>query len=398
MKIRGISRNVVALGIVSFFTDVASEMLYPVIPLFLVGTLGISPGLLGVIEGLADGVASGLRWFGGILSDRMGRRKPFVVFGYGLSAASKPIMGAAAFGLGWPVFLCGRLTDRLGKSVRTAARDALIADSTPLESRGIAFGFHRMMDTLGAITGPLLTLLVLWVIPNIPLERLFLFAVIPGGISCFIAYLAVRDISRPKPPVELAQKKFFQPYNPLFYRVLVAFALFSLGASSDTFLILAAKEAGMSFNQIMLLYALFNAVYAFSSFPLGGLSDRIGRKPIILTGWGLYVLVYFGFALWDSPGSFWVLFAAYGLCMALTEGSSKALVNDLVPMPQRAGALGLWSAVGGIGQWIAGITAGLCWNLQIGGSIRVAFLIGGCWALAGLIMLAPIRIRLLEKN
>jgi hypothetical protein len=196
MRIRGITRNVVILGLVSFFTDLSTEMLYPIIPLFIVGSLGASPALLGLIEGVAEGISSSLRWAGGLWSDRTGGRKPFVVAGYGLSAVSKPLMGLAAFALGWPLFLAGRCSDRLGKSVRTAARDALIADSTDPAYRGVAFGFHRAVDTGGAVTGPLLALLVIVLWPNVSLATLFFVAFLPGLLSVLLAGAGVRDMGR----------------------------------------------------------------------------------------------------------------------------------------------------------------------------------------------------------
>jgi len=199
MRLRGITRNVVMLGLVSFCTDLASEMLYPIIPLFVVGTLGSSPALLGLIEGLAEGISSGLRWIGGAWSDRIGRRKPFIVAGYGLSAFSKPVMGLAGLILGWPLFLLGRCSDRLGKSIRTAARDALIADSTDPAYRGAAFGFHRAFDTCGAVLGPAAALLMLQLWPQVPLMWLFFVAFLPGLGSVLLAAGAVRDI-RPQPP------------------------------------------------------------------------------------------------------------------------------------------------------------------------------------------------------
>ncbi len=202
MRLRGITRNVVVLGLVSFFTDMATEMLHPIIPLFVVGTLGASPALLGLIEGVAEGISSGLRWVGGILSDRTGRRKPFVVLGYALSALSKPVMGGAALAGGWPVFLFGRSSDRLGKTVRTAARDALIADSTSPPFRGRAFGFHRAVDTAGAVAGPLLALVIVTLWPGVPLAWLFVVAFVPGALSVALAALGVREIARAPAPGE----------------------------------------------------------------------------------------------------------------------------------------------------------------------------------------------------
>lgn len=394
MKLRGITRNVVMLGLVSFFTDLSTEMLYPVIPLFVVGTLGASPALLGVIEGLAEGISSGLRWIGGIWSDRTGRRKPFVVAGYSLSALSKPMMGLAAYALGWPLFLIGRSSDRLGKSIRTAARDALIADSTAPDRRGIAFGFHRAADTAGAVLGPLLTLVVLTLRPDTPLAVLFLVAFIPGTLSVLTAGIGVREM---RPAARKAPAGTPAPRQRLpraYWHLLAAFGLFSLGNSSDTFLILRASELGLSFTQVILAYALFNMIYAATATPLGSLSDRIGRKPVILAGWLGYAVVYVGFAASSATLTPWILLGVYGLYQAFTEGVVKALVTDLVPSDQRASAIGLLAAVAGGGQVVASILAGVTWNIRIlGGQLLLPFAIGAACALLAMAILAGLPAR-----
>jgi hypothetical protein len=248
---RNIARNVIVLGWVSFFTDLASEMLYPVIPLFLTGTLGLSKDALGLIEGIAEGISTGLRWIGGVLSDWARRRKPFVFCGYGLSALSKPIMGLAAIFGGWPVFLAGRSADRLGKSIRTAARDALIADATEPEHRGLAFGFHRAMDTAGAVLGPLTALVILWLRPETPLAYLFFIALAPGLVSTLFVGLFVKD-SPHEPDFAGARARFrwFQAYPAAFWRLILANAIFSLGNSSDSLIILRATELWTGRQQV----------------------------------------------------------------------------------------------------------------------------------------------------
>lgn len=365
MLLRGITRNVVVLGLVSFFTDLSTEMLYPVIPLFVVGSLGASPALLGLIEGLAEGVSSSLRWVGGAWSDRVGRRKPFIVAGYGLSAVSKPLMGLAAFALGWPLFLAGRCSDRLGKSIRTAARDALIADSTDPTYRGVAFGFHRGVDTAGAVAGPLLALMVIVFWPEVSLAALFLIAFLPGVLSVLLAASGVRDVARDRSPQTNGAPGHRQRLPKPFWHLLAAFAVFSLGNSSDSFLILRSKELGLSFQHVILAYALFNVVYTVAAIPIGKLSDRTGRKPVIMAGWVLYAFVYLGFAWFRSPLAPWVLLSSYGLYHALTEGVMKALVSDIVPANQRAGAIGLLATVGGLGQLAASVLAGSLWHVRI---------------------------------
>ncbi len=390
-RFRGITRNVVILGWVSFFTDLASEMLYPVVPLFLVGTLGASPALLGMIDGLAEGISSGLRWIMGALSDRSRRRKPFVVAGYALSAFTRPLMGLAAFAIGWPLFLVARCADRLGKSVRTSARDALIADSTEPQYRGAAFGFHRAVDTFGAVVGPLVALLIVTLKPDIPLAWLFFIAFVPGLLSALLALLAVKDT--PHPPGEGKPPSILQPFPRPFWTLIAANALFSLGNSSDSFLILRSKELGLKFSSVILAFALYNAVYSLGAIPLGRLSDRIGRKPVVISGWLFFAAVYLGFAWMKSPLAPWVLFPMYGLYQAFSEGVTKAMVSDVVPQHQRAGAIGLFYTVSGLGQLVASVVAGLVWHVRLfNNQLMLAFLIGAVCAAAAVPIIAIVRL------
>ncbi|MGA3066922.1 MAG: MFS transporter [Tepidisphaeraceae bacterium] len=411
MKPRGISRNVLALGWVSFFTDLASEMLYPIMPLFLIGTLGASPAILGLVDGIAEGISSGLRWIAGALSDRWGRRKPPVFFGYLVSAVSKPVIGLATFG-GWPIFLLGRTADRLGKSIRTSPRDALIADSTEPEFRGKAFGFHRAMDTCGAILGPLVALAVIvafagfratfsahWTggenaIARLPLARLFYLAIIPGLISASIVLVFVREI-RPAENRAATPPSILQSFPRPFWNLLIANAVFSLGNSSDAFLILRSGELGLGFGAIVLAYVLYNAIFAATATPLGAVSDRLGRKGVIAAGWIVYGVVYLGFAVWPSTAAPWVLLAVYGLYQALTDGVAKAMVSDLVPAAQRAGAIGLFYTVSGVGQLLASLVAGVIWNIRPGGVV-IALAAAAGLALVAAFLISNIKLR--EKN
>ncbi len=413
MKLKGISRNVVMLGWVSFLTDVASEMLYPIMPLFVVGVLGAGPAALGLIDGLAEGISSMLRWISGALSDRFSRRKPFIVAGYGLSSVSKPLMGLAQSFGGWPMFLVGRITDRLGKSIRTSARDALIADSTEPQYRGRAFGLHRAMDTSGAVLGPLLALgLVIWLvgwsntfgaswsdhaalaggaIARLPLQWLFFAALIPGLASAFLAVAGVKEIRR----ATVGQGKvpsILQPYPRRFWWLLAAVGLFSLGNSSDSFLILRSAELGLSFGAVILAFSVYNTIYALGSLPLGSLSDRIGRKPLLVGGWTIYALIYLAFAITHSSAAPWTLLACYGLYQAMSEGVSKALVADLVGPDMRAGAIGLFYTVAGLGQLFASLLAGFTWNVRIGG-LMAPFLFGAGFSLAGAVMLGMLSLK-----
>lgn len=391
---RGITRNVFALGLVSLCTDLASEMIYPIIPLFVVGTLGAAPAALGLIEGIAEGLSTGLRWIGGVLADRTRRRKPFVVAGYTLSAVSKPLLGLAACGPGVPLFLAGRASDRLGKALRTAARDALIADSTAAEFRGRAFGFHRSMDTCGAIACPLIALLVITCFPHVSLAWLFLVAFIPGTLSVALAAGAVREIRPAQPPaasVDTASRR--ARYPRAFWHLLLTLGVFSLGNSSDALLLLRASNLGLSYEQVILAFALFNTIYAATATPLGGLSDRVGRKPVLLAGWVVYALVYLGFAGWTAALAPWLLLGLYGLYHALTEGVTKALVSDLVPPARRAGAMGLLATVAGLGQLVASILAGALWDTRIfGQALHAGLALGALAALVALLMLATLKL------
>ena len=406
--LRGITRNVVVLGFVSFFTDLASEMLYPIIPLFITGTLGLDKQWLGVIEGVAEGISTGLRWIGGVLSDLARKRKPFVWWGYTISALSKPVMGLAAVMGGWPLFLAGRASDRFGKSIRTAARDALIADATAPEHRGAAFGFHRMMDTCGAILGPLVALAVLYFRPATPLYWLFFLALVPGLMSSLLVALFVQD-SPHAPDANAARTKarFWQHYPAAFWHLIAANAIFSLGNSSDSFLILRATEMHFGANSVAsatmgmadltrqamfatTLFAAFNVVYAVLATPAGMLSDRLSRKSVITLGWLVYAAVYAGFGLAGATAASWtpwLLFATYGIYQAFTEGVTKAYVSDLVPAGQRAGAIGLYYTVAGLCQLGASLLAGWLWS-HVGAA--PAFLAGTFFSLLAIPVLLTI--------
>jgi MFS family permease len=407
MALRGISRNVLTLGWVSFLNDLASEMLYPVMPLFVIGTLGATPPILGLIDGSAEGIGSGLRWLGGALSDRFQRRKPFIFLGYLVSALSKPVMGLAQVTIGWPLYSAGRISDRFGKSIRNSARDALISESTEERYRGRAFGFQRAMDTSGAVLGPLVTLLIIgcfagfhtafaarWTgrgdagsaqIAKLPLKWLFYFAVIPGLLSAGLIFTAIKEI-RPKSKTGAGPPPMFQSFPKPFGSLVFANAVFALGNSSDSFLFLRSGELGLGFGSIILAYVIYNIVYATFSTPLGNLSDSIGRKPMIATGWGIYAIVYGGFAFWHSPMAPWILLPIYGIYPALTDGVGKAMVADIVPSEKRAGAIGLFDTVGGLGTFLASLMAGALWAFRPGGVI-FAMGIGGVLALLGAILM-----------
>ena len=351
----GVSPNVFKLGVVSFFADVSSEMLYPLTPIFLTTVLGAPVAVVGLIEGIAEGTASITRLFGGMLSDRFGVRRPFVTLGYGMAAVGKLLLAIATV---WQMALLARFVDRLGKGLRTGPRDALLADSALPEHRGRAFGFHRSADTAGAVLGPLLAIGLLALLQD-QLRIVFLLAVLPGLLAV-LAMLPVREA--PIKPSAGEAPRFGIP-NRQFGVFLAIFTLFAITNSSDVFLILRAQSLGLSKPLIVLAYVLYNVVYMSLSLPAGIVSDRIGRRNVLVTGLALFSLVYVGFAATTSAAWVWPLFLVYGGYIALTDGVAKALVADFVPSESRATALGAFAAATGVGVLIASVAAGLLWDL-----------------------------------
>ena len=350
--------TVIKLGLVSFFADVASEMLYPVTPIFLTLVLGASMTSVGLIEGFAEGLASLLKTFSGSWSDSISKRKPFILIGYFLGAISKPGIGLSTT---WLQVFSARALDRTGKGIRSAPRDALIADSVDSSQRGAAFGWHRGMDTLGAAVGPLLTL---WLLSQDPenLRRLYYWALLPGLISVLIIF-AVKER-----PVVSQQKQWENPFrhwttlSSNFKKYIFAWIIFSLANSSDVFLVLKAKSVGLSTTLIILLFCVYNLVYALSSPYLGKLSDRMDRKVLLIFGLSIFCLVYLGFGFASETWHFWVLFLSYGLYMGATDGVGKALALDYTPKNLKATALGLLGTATGFSTIVASIVAGILWD------------------------------------
>ncbi len=376
--VRGIPRPVFVLSIVSFLTDISSEMVYPLVPLFLTSVLGAPLAAVGLIEGVAESTASFLKTGSGWFSDRLRVRKPLVVLGYGLSALAKPLMAAAN---AWPAALGVRFLDRAGKGFRTAPRDALIADVTPAQSRGRAYGFHRAADTMGAVIGPGIGLGLLALLDN-DFRTVFLIAGIPA-----LAGVAVLALVKEHKPSARKDGEGAVPLRELgkpFYVFLGISLLFALGNSSDAFLILRSKSLGLTNTETVSAYVLFNAVYSLLAWPAGAASDRLGRRNVIGVGFGVFSVVYLGFALAGTGAAAWPLFAVYGVFMAMTEGVGKALVTDLVPAADRATALGLYTgAIGGM-VLVSSVLAGALWDL-IGPS--APFVLGGVTGLAALVVL-----------
>lgn len=333
----GLSRNVLALGLVSLLTDVSSEMIYPLLPLFLTSVLGAGQTFVGLVEGVAESAASLTKLFSGWLSDRLGRRKGLVLTGYTLSSFTRPLV---AFALApWHV-LAIRFADRLGKGLRTSPRDALIAASTDGTIMGRAYGFHRSMDHLGAVAGPALAFGLLALLGE-RLRTVFLLAAIPGLLSIVILILWVSEIRVDHAPAAKESRLPGRPDGQLI-RFLMIVTLFTLGNSSDAFLLLRAQEVGIAVAHLPLLWMFFHLVKAASGLPGGILSDLRGRRGAIIAGWLVYALAYMGFGVASQPWQIWVLFAFYGLYFGLTEGVERALIADLVSAERQASAFGLY--------------------------------------------------------
>ncbi|MDP3791687.1 MAG: MFS transporter [Candidatus Omnitrophota bacterium] len=359
---KGLNKNIIVLSITSFFTDISSEMLYPIIPIFLTSILGAPVAIMGLIEGAAEATASLMKVFSGWLSDRFRRRQPFVTFGYFLSSIGKLLLFLA---YAWPMVFFARFVDRLGKGIRTSPRDALLADSTAIEYRGKAFGFHRAMDTLGACLGPILALWLLAILKD-NIRQVFLIAFIPAILAVVVLLLFLKE----KPKVaENRDRHHFSRIDiwkngvcPKFKKFILISSIFAIGNSSDAFLIIRSKDIGLSISLVILAYVVYNISYSALSFPFGILSDKIDRKWVIVGGFSIFAMVYLGFGLYATRFTVWVLFAVYGFYMAMTDGVSKAYIADMVPAESRATAIGLYYCATGILVLLASVIAGLLWT------------------------------------
>jgi len=379
MFFKGITGNILVLGMVSFLTDFSSEMIYPLLPVFLTTVLGAGPAILGVIEGVAESTASLLKLVSGIVSDRVTDRKKLVLSGYGISSFARPLIAAATGPL---AVLVIRFTDRVGKGIRTSPRDALIADSVDPVIRGKAYGFHRSMDHAGAIVGPLVaTVLLAYVVSDI--RTVFWLAAIPGILTVLLIIFKVKEVERRKGPSNGRFLGLF-PHGRLRSYIIILF-IFTLGNSSDAFLLLQAGRLGVSPIMIPLLWAFFHVVKMFSTMPFGALSDRVGRRKIIIAGWGVYALTYFGFGFATTELHVWLLFTLYGLFYGLTEGTEKALLVDIAPSEERGSAFGWYNFAIGIGALPASLLFGLIWQ-EVG--VQAAFGFGaGLAALAAVLLM-----------
>lgn len=377
--------TVVKLGLVSLFADISSEMLYPITPIFLTSVLGASMLSVGFIEGVAEAIASLLKTYAGLWSDRILQRKPFILIGYLLSAIAKPITGMAG---SWPQVLVARGLDRTGKGLRSAPRDALLAEAVSLKQRGAAFGWHRAMDTFGAALGPLLAVLYLSYFDQ-DLRSIYYFALIPGLIAVVIVFSIKENKKIIKKEIHTFSVKLkWSELSKDFRTYLISWGLFSIANSSDVFLLLKAKEQGIGLNTVIFMYCFYNLMYSFMSPYFGRLSDRIPRKKVLILGLLIFCFVYLGFSMAFSTWHFWVLFGVYGFYMAATDGVGKALAIDLISPQFKASGLGILGTVTGISTVIASTVAGGIWD-RFGSSW--AFIYGIAGALCCIVLLTKIK-------
>jgi MFS family permease len=376
---RRLPANVRKLGWISFANDAASELAYPIVPLFLTITLGAPVAVVGVIEGIAEGIATGVRLLSGWVSDRTGnRRKPWILGGYGASAIARAGLAAAP---AWGWVLGARVVDRLGKGARGTPRDALIRDSTPRELRGASFGYHRALDTAGAIVGPLVAVVLLE--SGLSLRGILWVACILGA-AVLVVLRGVREAPAPGEPPAAAEAPRV-PLPPAFWAALAVWVAFSLGNSSDVFLVLRARDLGLGAVIVVLAYAVYNVVYASLSWPLGAISDSVPRAVVLGAGLAVFTLVYFGFAVTSHAWAVWPLFAVYGVYIAATEGVARAWISDT--LPDRAGvgtAYGIFLMATAAAALVASIVAGVLWTYV---SPRAPFVVGAAAGLVALLLL-----------
>ena len=392
-------RNVWVTTVTSFLTDISSEMLLNLLPLFLFNVLGVRTAVIGLIEGVAETTASILKIFSGWLSDRLRARKGLAILGYGLSTIAKPFL---YFATTWGWVLGVRFTDRVGKGLRTAPRDALVADSIGERQRGLAFGLHRAGDTAGAVIGLAIALGVFLAIQRgmaeltrATFQVIVLISVIPAVLAVLVIALGAQEVTttshETKPP-----RLTLAGLDRRFLLFLVIVVVFTLGNSSDAFLILRAQTAGLSVSGVLGMMLIFNLTYALVSTPAGALSDRVGRRKLLILGWGLYALVYLGFARASAGWHAWSFMAAYGMYYGLTEGVAKAFVADLVPSERRGTAYGVYNAAVGITAFPASLIAGMLWQgvgSWTGFGPSAPFLFGAALAALAVVMLIRLPVK-----
>lgn len=352
MSKKGISKNVWWMGITSLLTDISSQMIFPILPLFLTITLGVNTAIIGLIEGIAESTASILKTFSGYISDKIKKRKNLTALGYGISTLAKPFFALA---LSWPSVLVARFADRVGKGVRDAPRDALISES--MKKHGTAFGFHRMMDTSGAVIGVVIASILLWRFGSYRL--IFWISLIPAVLAVMAVVLFVKDIKfRESKKMTF---KHIKKFSPNYKRFLIVAVVFALGNVSYAFLILRARSVGIAIALIPIIYLVYNLAYVFFAYPFGKLSDKIGKKKLIVIGYLIFALTMILFGVFNDSISIWLLFGLYGLYMAITEGVSKAFISDLTLRERRATALGAYQTFTGLMLLPANLIVGVLW-------------------------------------
>ena len=377
-----IPRTVLILSLVSLFNDIASEMIYPIVPIFLTAVLGAPVTVVGLIEGLAEATASFMKFLSGYWSDRVHKRKVFVVVGYGLGAISKILIAVASL---WPFVLFARFIDRLGKGIRTSARDALLLQNTTKNNKGFIFGFHRATDSLGAVIGPLLALLLMHYL-NENMRLTFVIAFIPALIGVVLLVLFVKERSNPlsqeskKNIIHISWREI-NPHLKLFFIISMIFAI---GNSSDAFLILRSKQLGLTTTLVVLAYVLYNVIQTLFSTPGGQLADRIGARKVYAIGLAVFAFVYFAFGFINNPVWIWVLFPIYGIYIAFTDGVSKAYIAEFITERESGTYFGIYQTGTAICQFMASFIAGVLWT-KVGPSIT--FWYGGAMATAALFVL-----------
>jgi MFS family permease len=390
--LRSLPRNVWAVSAASFFMDISSEMVINILPLFLANVLGIKTNIIGVIEGVAEATASVLKLFSGWLSDRLHARKWLAVTGYGLSTLSKPFFYFAA---SWEAIAAVRWVDRAGKGIRTAPRDALVADSIDPKQRGLAFGFHRAADTAGAFLGVLIALFIVWfaqsggaTLQEQTFRDIVLVSIVPALASVIALIVGAKDVSV---TAQRAAPKFaFRALGKPFMIFMIIVGIFTLGNSSDAFLILRAQERGLNVLGVLGMMATFNLVYSLVSTPAGSLSDRIGRRKLIIGGWLVYAAIYLGFSLAQTAWHVWTLMAIYGAFYGTAYGTANALIADLVPENLRGTAYGTYNAIVGVLAIPASVIAGVLWQglgAWTGFGAPAAFSFGAAMALIAAVLM-----------
>lgn len=386
-------REIWHLGWISFFNDVASEMAYPILPLFMIA-IKASSTAMGLVEGVAEGLASFMKGYSGIWSDETRRRVPFVQAGYGLSALGKPMIALAG---AWPLVLCARVLDRFGKGVRNSARDALIADTVTKEQRGAAFGLHRAMDTAGAFFGVMLTFGILqWTsghgVSDLTLYRnIFLISFVPGVLAVGLTLL-LREPKHDGVEGERRRPDILGMMKSLpggYWRAVSLALVFALANSSDTFILRYGGTIGLTPGNVILGYALYNATYFLMSYPAGLLSDKVGRWAVMAGGWLIYALVYLGLAMTKQGGTIWLLFGLYGVYMGATDGVSKALVSDHAPSGSKGTAIGIFFMLSGFVTVVSNLIAGELWDHA---GPQATFYFGAVVAVLSVLMI-PVMVR-----